>query len=163
MIGVGSAVGLSAISGIFVAKSMYNVDLSAHLAECELNFVRLCRLLPRMEAGDSRSFDVGERSSVHIEVAERTPYTSLLNIIQQQGSLAELNSRMMVRVYHDAGVAEVAAFAGCNRVLGKHSYPNRQMHQRDEKQQWNRFLGEWLQHCLDQGRSQMQVEEFTLL
>lgn len=146
-----------------MVKSVYSVDLSAHLAECELNFVRLCRLLPRMESGDCRAFAVGERSSVRIKVVERTPYTSLLEITQQQGSLEELNSRMSVRVYHDAGVAEVASFANCNRVLSKHSYPNRQMHQRDEKQQWNRFLGEWLEHCLDQGRSEMQVEEFTAL
>lgn len=144
-----------------MAKSLYNVDLAAHLAECELNFVRLCRLLPRMEAGDCRSFSVGERTAVCIVVIERTPYTSLLEITQQQGSLAELDSRMSVRVYHDAGVAEVANFAGCHRVLGKHDYPNRQMHQRDEKQQWNRFLGEWLTHCLSQGRSQNKAEEFT--
>ncbi len=147
--------------GKFVAKSVYNVDLSAHLAECELNFVRLRRLLPRMEAGDECEFAVGERSMVNIAVQERTPYTSLLQITQQQGSVRELDNRMEVRVYHDAGVAEVAAFSGCQRVHGKHAYPNRHMHQRDEKQQWNRFLGEWLQHCLDQGRSRLQVAEFT--
>ncbi len=136
-----------------MAKPVYNVDLSAHLAECELNFVRLCRLLPRMEAGDERVFGLGEGLQVRIAVSERTPYTSLLQIGQEHAALADLDNEMTVRVYHDAGVAEVASFAGCYRVLGKNDYPNRHMHQRDEKQQWNRFLGEWLQHCLEQGRS----------
>ena len=96
-----------------MAKPVYNVDLSAHLAECELNFVRLCRLLPRMEAGDERVFGLGEGLQVRIAVSERTPYTSLLQIGQEHAALADLNNEMTVRVYHDAGVAEVASFAGC--------------------------------------------------
>lgn len=142
-----------------MVKRLYNVDLSAHLAECELNYVRLCRLLARMDAGDSREFGLGEGLQVHIVVSERTPYTSMLDIQQSHRSLAQLDSRMTVRVYHDAGVAEVASFDGCYRVLAKNDYPNRKMHQRDEKQQWNRFLGEWLQHCLAQGRSLSKTEE----
>jgi len=142
-----------------VEKSLYNVDLSAHLAECELNYVRLCRLLARMDAGDSREFAIGEGLRVRIVVTERAPYTSMLDIRQQHFSLPQLDSQMTVRVYHDAGVAEVASFEGCYRVLAKNDYPNRKMHQRDEKQQWNRFLGEWLQHCLAQGRSLSKTEE----
>jgi uncharacterized protein YqiB (DUF1249 family) len=142
-----------------VVKSLYNVDLSAHLAECELNFVRLCRLLARMDAGDSREFTWGEGMEVRMLVTERAPYTSMLDIRQSHRSLTQLDSRMTVRVYHDAGVAEVASFDGCYRVQAKNDYPNQKMHQRDEKQQWNRFLGEWLQHCLTQGRSLSKTEE----
>lgn len=142
-----------------MGKSLYNVDLSAHLAECELNYVRLCRLLARMDAGDSREFALGEGLQVRIAVTERAPYTSMLDILQQHNSLPQLDSQMTVRVYHDAGVAEVASVEGCYRVLAKNDYPNRKMHQRDEKQQWNRFLGEWLQHCLAQGRSLSKTEE----
>lgn len=144
---------------ILVVKSPYNVDLSAHLAECELNYVRLCRLLARMDEGDCREFAVGEGMEVSILVTERAPYTSMLDIQQSHSKLAQLDNRMSVRVYHDAGVAEVASFDGCYRVQAKNDYPNQKMHQRDEKQQWNRFLGEWLQHCLTQGRSLSKTEE----
>lgn len=142
-----------------MVKSPYNVDLSAHLAECELNYVRLCRLLARMDEGDGREFALGEGIRVRILVTERAPYTSMLAIQQRHQNLAQLDSSMTVRVYHDAGVAEVSSFDGCYRVLAKNDYPNRKMHQRDEKQQWNRFLGEWLQHCLAQGRSLCKTEE----
>ncbi len=144
---------------ISVVKSPYNVDLTAHLAECELNYVRLCRLLARMDAGDSREFAVGEGLEVRLVVTERAPYTSMLDIRQCHLNFPQLDSQMSVRVYHDAGVAEVASFDGCHRVLAKNEYPNQRMHQRDEKQQWNRFLGEWLQHCLTQGRSLSKTEE----
>ena len=140
-------------------RALYNVDLSAHLAECELNYVRLCRLLPRMEAGDGREFALGDDLSVWIRVTERARYTSILAIEQRHRGLSALASNLSVRVYHDAGVAEVASFEGCYRVLAKNDYPNRRMHHRDEKQQWNRFLGEWLQHCLAQGRSLGKTEE----
>lgn len=142
-----------------MGKSLYNVDLSAHLAECELNYVRLCRLLARMDEGDSREFALGESVRVSIVVTERAPYTSMLDIKQRHRGVSQLDSQMTVRVYHDAGVAEVASFEGCYRVLAKNEYPNRKMHHRDEKQQWNRFLGEWLQHCLAQGRSLSKTEE----
>lgn len=142
-----------------MVKNPYKVDLSAHLAECQLNYVRLCRLLARMDAGDHREFALGEGIGVSIVVTERAPYTSMLDIRQCHRNLAQLNSRLTVRVYHDAGVAEVSSFDGCYRVLARNDYPNQKMHQRDEKQQWNRFLGEWLQHCFAQGRSLGKTEE----
>ena len=38
-------------------------------------------------------------------------------------------------------------------VAAVHDYPNRRMHQVDEKWQLNFFLGEWLRFCLQQGRA----------
>ena len=142
-----------------MVKSPYSVDLSAHLAECELSYVRLCRLLARMDEGDSREFALGDTMRVSMVVTERAPYTSMLEIRQRHCGAGPLDSQMTVRVYHDAGAAEVASVEGCYQVLAKNDYPNRKMHQRDEKQQWNRFLGEWLQHCLAQGRSLSKTEE----
>ena len=63
---------------------MYNVDLSAHLAECELNYVRLCRLLPRMDAGDVREFALGGSLSVKIEV-EGLGIGTVVDIEQAKG------------------------------------------------------------------------------
>jgi uncharacterized protein YqiB (DUF1249 family) len=54
-------------------------------------------------------------------------------------------------VYHDARMAEVVTFAHLRRVFPHYDYPNPAMHQPDEKAQWNRFLGEWLSHCLRHG------------
>ena len=39
------------------------------------------------------------------------------------------------------------------QVRVRYEYPNRDMYQHDEKAQQNRFLGEWLSHCLNHGHA----------
>jgi len=34
----------------------------------------------------------------------------------------------------------------------RYTYPNDNMYQEDEKLQQNRFLSDWLEHCLQNGR-----------
>lgn len=56
-----------------------------------------------------------------------------------------------VRLYHDAQLAEVVSSKGCLQFKARHEYPNKEMHQRDEKSQLNQFLGELIVFCLMQG------------
>lgn len=136
-----------------MASSRYKLDLGAHLADCEMNYIRLCKLIPDMATGVQTRVAVAG-SVLQFTVRERAPYTSMLEIIQQCSHFQELPpTRMQVRVYHDAAVAEVTACQASRQVQPRHEYPNPHMHQRDEKRQWNRFLGEWLQQCLHHGRS----------
>ncbi len=60
---------------------------------------------------------------------------------------------MDVRAYHDAHMLEVGAFQSHRRIAARYDYPNDRMHQQDEKSQQNRFLAEWLEHCLQNGRT----------
>ncbi|MFT3929729.1 MAG: DUF1249 domain-containing protein [Spongiibacteraceae bacterium] len=131
-------------------KSRYCVDLAASHAECEANYWRLQRLLRAFQA-DERSFAIGDHLQLHISVTERSPYTTFIDIEQAQTAIPALASNVSVRVYHDAQMAEVVAFAHLQRILPHYDYPNPDMHQPDEKAQWNRFLGEWLSHCLQHG------------
>jgi uncharacterized protein YqiB (DUF1249 family) len=131
-------------------KKRYRVDLAAELAECEANFARLQRLLPRLER-DSHTFNVGTNLHLHIEVTERNPYTTTLEISQPPAEIPTVAPRLTVRIYHDARLAEVVAFTSRRRVQPRYDYPNAAMYQPDEKSQWNRFLGEWLSHCLQHG------------
>lgn len=136
-------------------KQRYQIDLAADMAECEANYARLARLLPGDEL-PSRTFGVGH-AQMSIDVVERCPYTTTLQISQRpQWPLAPnvfstVDARLTVRVYHDARLAEVVEFASRRRVQPRYDYPNPGMHQPDEKSQWNRFLGEWLSHCLQHG------------
>ncbi|MDX9875287.1 MAG: DUF1249 domain-containing protein [Spongiibacteraceae bacterium] len=120
------------------------------MAECELNYARLARLLPR-HGGDRRDLGVGSDGLVTLEVTERSPYTTTVRICQRHGSTALPAPRLTVRVYHDARLAEVIEFCDRRRVWPRYDYPNPAMHQPDEKAQWNRFLGDWLSLCLRQG------------
>lgn len=131
-------------------RRRYCVDLAAAQAECEANYWRLDRLLHAFRE-DDRLFAIGSHLHMHIYVKERSPYTTLLEIVQAPTAIASLVPCLNVRVYHDAQLAEVVSFAQLRRVLPHYDYPNPAMHQPDEKAQWNRFLGEWLSHCLQHG------------
>lgn len=136
-------------------RQRYCVDLSAAQAECESNYWRLQRLLHGFRE-DDRCFAIGANLQMHVCVTERSPYTTFIDIEQAQTAIPTLVShatvlKLSVRVYHDAQMAEVVAFAHSQRILPRYDYPNPAMHQPDEKSQWNRFLGEWLSHCLQHG------------
>lgn len=128
---------------------------------CEANYARLLRLFPDYEGCNQRSFDVGA-TQVHMEVVERSRYTTLFRL-QSFGHAGADNPwrwlaplRMEVRAYHDAGMLEVVTFQGAGRTEGRYSYPNPSMHQQDEKAQQNAFLTEWLSHCLRHGEAPIE-------
>jgi uncharacterized protein len=94
------------------------------------------------------------RMTVEIRIVEAFRYTSTLEIVQRPELKQFMtNPSMLVRVYHDANTAEVVSYQGHRNLLPRYSCPNPKMYQPDEKMQVNRFLGEWLSHCLEVGRS----------
>lgn len=138
-------------------KPNYKVDFAAHMAECEVNYVRLCKLLADMEQRDRWCFGLqlpdGGLAELVATVTERSKYTTTL-VLQQKGLLHWLDGyRMSVRIYHDARMAEVLACQRGRHFAGRYAYPNDRMYQQDEKAQLNRQLGEWLAHCLQYGHT----------
>jgi uncharacterized protein YqiB (DUF1249 family) len=144
---------VAAVSAALIptARRRYRVDLAADQATCAANYARLQRLLPADV--DSTAFGVGAGVELHLLLVERSRYTDTLVLRQLGLGLAALAPALTVRLYHDARLAEVTGFANRRRVLPRYDYPNPAMHQPDEKAQWNRFLGEWLSHCLQHGHS----------
>jgi len=135
------------------AKKAYRVDLAALHAVCEANYARLLRLFPDYESRNSLEFDVGT-ARVRIDVVERSRYTTIFRLFQTHAEAEWLGlMRVEVRAYHDAGMLEVGAFQSHRRFEGRYEYPNNQMYQQDEKRQQNHFLADWLEHCLESGRS----------
>lgn len=134
-------------------KQAYRVNLAALHAICEANYARLLKLFPDYETRNSHEFDVGG-ARVRIDVVERSRYTTIFRLFQTQGEAGWLGLlRVEVRAYHDAAMLEVGAFQSHRRVQGRYSYPNARMYQQDEKRQQNHFLADWLEHCLENGRS----------
>lgn len=150
-------------------KPRYRVDLSKQQALCDANYLRLRKLMPELEEREQWSFAVSTTTGswqVSIEVEERARYTTTVRVSQQGGPLAgkvgpgdeqsgslawTFSPQLTVRLYHDARMAEVIAWQRHRYMRARYEYPNRQMYQCDEKAQFNRFLAEWLSHCLDQG------------
>lgn len=145
-------------------KVRYRVNLPLQMAECEANYARLKKLLSN-PAEDQREFAIskGSQSWLHrICIVERSPYTTTLQLTQtsdqNSGNTWLQMPCLTVRMYHDAGLAEVLAWEGHKRLRPRYEYPNQSMYQCDEKLQINQFLGEWLTLCLSQGHG---VEHFV--
>lgn len=126
------------------------------LAVAEVNYVLLLQLAPAMAAGTDAAFQVtgpgGRSAEVRLVVRERGPFTTLLEVRESgatDGWLQPVSA--LVRLSHDARVAEVVEFHRQRRLLARYPYPNPDMRHPDEKLQVNRLLAEWLQHCLRWG------------
>lgn len=133
----------------------YRLDFPALMAQCESNYVRLLPLIRALGEQDSLELALGDERprTLHVRVLDRAPYTTTLRLEDQALHVDMPAPWLTVCLYHDARLAEVTEARPFRRVQARHAYPNRNMHQRDEKAQWNRFLGEWLNHVHDHGRS----------
>ena len=132
----------------------YNIDLRAHLAECDGNYHRLQRLLPGALAAESAPVTVrfGSRTpAVLVHVLDRCRYTTVVALRQCALAPGVTDTCIKVRLYHDARCAEVIEFQGQRQFEPRYEYPNPRMRQPDEKVQVNRFLRELLNLCLLHG------------
>lgn len=135
----------------------YRLDFQALMAQCEENFLRLAQLLAMLPEGEDRlvvalTHSGTRRRELRVEVRERCPYTTMLDLAMAAPHHELPETRMSVRLYHDARSAEVTAMSGTQRAQARYEYPNPGMHQQDEKHQWNRFLADWLANVISHGR-----------
>jgi len=134
----------------------YHHDLAGHMAECDTNFLRLMQLFPAMRDEDFKCVMLLPGASgtrVELNVLKRGPYTTLLQLAQVPKQDWGSSPNMRIQLYHDTKSAEVVAYQHQSRFHGAYEYPNKRMRARDEKEQLNRFLGEYLSLCLAVGMS----------
>lgn len=132
----------------------YSIDLPAHMAECDANYLRLKKLFPSLREQDASSFGIdinGNVLEIKLEVVERSRYTSLVRLTQLPVAPWSRKPSITIRMYHDARSAEVVEYQGKRHFRAVYDYPNEDMHHPDEKAQINRFLGEYLSLCLTHG------------
>lgn len=137
-------------------KRKYIPDLTKQMAQCEANYMRLMKLMPDLDECDERTYQVSwpdHQACLRLEVEERFTYTSTLLVSQQHDHESPWLEppTLVVRLYHDASMAEVICMRRRKQLAGVYSYPNKQMSHPDEKIQLNQYLGEWLSHCLSHG------------
>lgn len=137
-------------------RKKYVPDLRELGALFEGNYLRLVKLRRLLGGNDATEFDLhtGQQfvARVGMRVVETGKYTQTLYLEQLSSAGRWVNDpQMTVRLYHDAGVAEVISCHGHRRIEPANAYPNRFMHHPDEKSQLNRFLAEWLSFCLRHG------------
>ena len=125
---------------------------------CDVNYMLLIKLLAdKEEVGQARKFFISDFLSYVVTVTEVTRYTTLITMsqdtIEMGKELSQLfQPKMVIRLYHDARMAEVITSQNIRQVKPRYDYPNSKMHLPDEKQQINMFLKEWLQLCHELGQ-----------
>ncbi|MBA6351560.1 MULTISPECIES: DUF1249 domain-containing protein [unclassified Colwellia] len=157
----------------------YQPRLSTLMNLCEVNYMFLVRLLASHNdeeaVGDERCFFISDFLSYKITILEITRYTSLVSIRQELPKTKAvvtgednnnktvfdhiLRPKMIIRLYHDARMAEVISNQDIKQVQPRYDYPNSKMHLPDEKEQINQFLKEWLQLCLKLGQVNLSLFE----
>lgn len=141
----------------YPAKRRYRLDFRELMRLCEQNYAHLGPVMNALGDEDEAGFVLpggeGRELAFQVRVLERARYTTVLRLEQEAVHNLLPPARMTVRLYHDARMAEVTEALPYSRVWARHSYPNAWMHQEDEKNQWNRFLAEWLRHLREYGGS----------
>lgn len=144
-----------------VVVKKYRPHLPTLMSLCDINYMLLLRILADKEqVGEQRCFFISDFLNYRVVVNEVTRYTTLLTICQEANirgyNLTTLfQPKMVVRLYHDARMAEVVSNQDVRQIKPRYDYPNEKMHLPDEKQQINFFLKEWLQLCLQLGQVQL--------
>jgi uncharacterized protein len=120
----------------------------------ESNYLRLHWLLADVRAlPDRQCSTVAGDLPLHLEVLERSPYTTTLRLTyffpDEHGEVADPD--LSVRIYHDAGLAEAMA---CRRQHLHHALRQFDTAPGDElNRRWarNSMLNKWLEYCYDHG------------
>ncbi len=126
-------------------RHSYQVDVTRFLALCSRNYVHILRWLPiSCEEGETWLVE-GDFGRLDVKLLENTQYTQLIEI-RRVINIPQLvdTPKVVVRVYHDAKLAEVLTSRQIYRLRAVYDYPNVRMYHRDEKYQVNAFLEELL-------------------
>lgn len=133
-------------------RKKYVPDLREMQSLAERNYAAAIGLLPaQYEVGQTRQVSMHDSLTFELKVLTDAPYTTDIQVEQQQ-SRALLQTRFVMRLYHDMQLAEIISSQGLERFAASYEQPNPQMHQRDERRQINHFLADWLKLCFQRGR-----------
>ena len=128
------------------------------------NFLLLCKLIPNLKQEKNFIFNLpmfdGENkknSEVDFRLKRMSNYTSNLEILMS----SPINKKIMklnLRIYHEAKLVEVTRFQNFHVSLLEIFQTSLKFgFLKDERLQWNSFTKEFLNLCLEEGRS---VETF---
>lgn len=131
----------------------------ALMAIYESNWRRLLRLLGPTHMREMPAEVVSavpDDLDLHLIVLERSPYTTTFRLTYffDDSSESDADPDLVVRVYHDARMAEVLH---CRRIHHHHRLLGRFMTNAHNElaRRWQRniLLNKWLEYCLERGHS----------
>lgn len=120
----------------------------------ESNYIRLGWILPEARHIEGRQVSLAAGDpSLHLEVIERSRYTTTLNLSYLIASDAGpvLAPDLQVRIYHDARLAEACDSARAHRHAGLDRLRTLLRQELDERWTRNVLLNKWLEYCAERG------------
>jgi len=116
----------------------------------EENYIKLRKLIPNLQhIEDSAVSKSTGHLDLHLKIKERSKFTTtlLLSYYFDEDSELRMEPNLKIRIYHDAGLAEVMSGKLHHGRLLLDNLPSDAL-----KQKWilNRFLAKWLKYCLRQ-------------
>ena len=141
-------------------------DLMGMMSHCEANYLILTGILPQ-KPWQKLLLTTTVGQELELFFIEEAKYTTTIRIelapiknFQETGK-----SKWIVRLYHDAELAEVLEDANGRQLKARYNYPNRMMKHPDEKFRMNEHLGDWLMRCVlpkESGKAGLNSQEIHL-
>lgn len=132
----------------------YKPDLQSFMALCASNYIKLSkliRLFPKDSNQKSLTIRIENQPNLCIHRVQMSRYTETFQLTQVD-KMPYLGRDYLVRIYHDAQMAEILSGVNDSMLPPIYPVPNNRMKQADEKMQLNQFLSEWLSFCLENGQ-----------
>ncbi|VAW63093.1 hypothetical protein MNBD_GAMMA11-3017 [hydrothermal vent metagenome] len=126
------------------------VDFVSLMDMYEDNYMKLRKLIPELSAIQNSSVSKAEgHMSLHLQIKERSRFTTtlILSYCFKDDTEQRMEPNLKIRIYHDAGLAEVMSGKLHHGRLVLDNLPSDALRQ---KWQLNRFLSKWLKYCLRQ-------------
>jgi len=135
------------------------VDFVSLMDMYEDNYIKLRKLIPNVKninkSGISKS---PGHLNLHLQILERSKFTTTLRLSYcfTDNGESRLEPNLKIRIYHDAGLAEVMSGKLHHGKLVLDHLPADALKQ---KWQLNRFLSKWLKYCLRQNHGFLVASE----
>jgi len=126
------------------------VDFVSLMDMYEENYLKIRKLIPDLQHIEESSVSESPgHLNLYLQIVERSKFTTTLRLsysFTEKGE-SRLEPNLKIRIYHDAGLAEVMSG---NLHHGKLVLDHLPADALKQKWQLNRFLSKWLRYCLRQ-------------
>jgi len=126
------------------------VDFVSLMDMYEDNYIKLRKLIPNVQLIKQSAVSTSAgHLNLHLKILERSKFTTTLRLSYcfTESGESRLEPNLKIRIYHDAGLAEVMSGKLHHGRLVLDHLPADALKQ---KWQLNRFLSKWLKYCLRQ-------------
>jgi len=126
------------------------VDFVSLMDMYEDNYIKLRKLIPDVDKIHKAAISKSPgHLDLHLQISERSKFTTTLYLSYcfTNNGESRLEPNLKIRIYHDAGLAEVMSG---NLHHGKLVLDHLPADALKQKWQLNRFLSKWLKYCLRQ-------------